>query len=97
MPEIKKDNPVTTLVKEGGQTADATVDATGKLASHVITDVGKVGQSAEHAVVGVGTGAIAGVGKVGGEAGDLAKKAVMNTATIPHDVIKSAESGKPSK
>ena len=96
MPD-KKDNPVTTIVKEGGETADATVDATGKLASHVVKDVGKAAESTERAAVGVGTGAIDGVGKVGGEAGGLAKKTVMNTATIPHDVIKSAESGKPSK
>jgi hypothetical protein len=96
MPE-NKDNPVTTLVKEGGETANATVDATGKLASHVVKDVGKVAESTEHAVAGVGTGAIHGVGKVGGAAGGLAKDAVMNTATIPHDVIKSAKSGEPSK
>jgi hypothetical protein len=93
----KKDNPVTTLVKEGGQTADATVDATGKLASHTLTDVGKVGQSAERAATGIGTGAIDGVGKMGGAAGGLAKDAVTNAATLPHDVIKSAETGKPSK
>jgi hypothetical protein len=93
----KKDNPVTSVVKEVGQTGGATVDTAGKLASHAITDVGKVGQSAERAATAVGTGAIHGVGKVAGEAGGLAKDAVMNTATIPHDVIKSAESGKPSK
>jgi hypothetical protein len=93
----KKDNPVTSVVKEGGQTADATLDTAGKMASHGITDVGKVGQSAERAATGLGTGAVHGVGKVGGEAGGLAKEAVMNTATVPHDVIKSAETGKPSK
>jgi hypothetical protein len=92
-----KDNPVTSVVKKVGQTANATLDTAGKLASHAITDVGKVGQSAERAATGVGTGAIHVVGKVGGEAGGLAKDAVMKTATIPHDVIKSAESGKPSK
>jgi len=97
MTEIKKDNPITSVVKEGGQTANATVDTAGKLASHTATDIGKVGTSAERAVTGVGTGAIDGVGKVGGAAGGLAKDAVMNAATIPHDVIKSAESGKPSK
>ena len=75
MTEIKKDNPITSVVKEGGQTADATVDAAGKLATHTVKAVGKVG----------------------GEAGGLAKEAVMNASTIPHDVIKSAESGKPSK
>jgi hypothetical protein len=93
----KKDNPVTSVVKEVGQTADATVDTAGKFASHTVTDVGKVGQSAERAATSVGTGAVHGVGKVGGEAGNLAKDAVMKAATIPHDVIKSAESGKPSK
>ena len=75
MTEIKKDNPITSVVKEGGQTADAAVDSTAKLASHIV----------------------AAAGKVGGEAGGLAKEAVMNASTIPHDVIKSAQSGKPSK
>jgi hypothetical protein len=93
----KKDNPATVLVKEGGQTANATVDATGKLASHAVTDVGKVGQSAEHAATGIGTGAIGGVGKIAGAAGGLAKDGVMTAATIPHDIVKSAESGKASK
>jgi hypothetical protein len=92
-----KDNPLTSVVKEGGQTANATVDTVGKLASHTATDAGKVGQSAERAAAGVGTGAIGAVGKVGGAAGGLAKDAAMNAATVPHDVIKSAESGTPSK
>lgn len=92
-----KDNPLTSVVKEGGQTANATVDTAGKLASHTATDIGKAGQSAERAATGIGTGAIGGVGKVGGAAGGLAKDAVMNAATVPHDVIKSAETGKPSK
>jgi hypothetical protein len=93
----KKDNPISSLVKEGGETADATVDTIGKTGSNVITETGKVGQSAERAVTGVGTGAIKTVGKVGGAAGGLAKDATMEAATIPHDLAKSATSGKPSK
>ena len=93
----KKDNPISSLVKEGGETADATVDTIGKTGSNVITETGKVGQSAERAVTGIGTGAVKTVGKVGGAAGGLAKDATMEAATIPHDIAKSATSGKPSK
>jgi len=97
MPESKKDNPVIGAVKESGRTADATVDVVGKTGSNVVTETGKTVQSAERAVTGVGTGAIHGVGKMGGEAGGLAKKAVTNTAALPHDIIKSAKTGEPEK
>jgi hypothetical protein len=97
MPESKKDNPVIGAVKESGRTADATVDVVGKTGSNVVTETGKTVQSAERAVTGVGTGAIRGVGKMGGEAGGLAKKAVTNTAALPHDIIKSAKTGEPEK
>jgi len=97
MPESKKDNPVIGAVKESGRTADATVDVVGKTGSNVVTETGKTVQSAERAVTGVGTGAIRGVGKMGGEAGGLAKKAVTNTAALPHDIVKSAKTGEPEK
>ena len=97
MPESKKDNPVTSVVKEGGETANATVDVVGKTASNAFEETGKTVGSAERAVTDVGTGAIRGVGKMGGEAGGLAKKAVTNTAALPHDIIKSAKTGEPQK
>ena len=97
MPESKKDNPVTSVVKEGGRTVDATVDVVGKTGSNAVTETGKTVESAERAVTGVGTGAIRGVGKMGGEAGGLAKKAVTNTAALPHDIIKSVKTGEPEK
>ena len=93
----KKDNPVISVVKEGGRTADATVDVVGKTGSNAVTETGKTIGSAERAVTNVGTGAIRGVGKMGGEAGGLAKKAVTNTAALPHDIIKSAKTGEPQK
>ena len=97
MPESKKDNPVTSVVKEGGETANATVDVVGKTASNAFEETGKTIVSGERAVTNVGTGAIRGVGKMGGEAGGLAKKAVTNTAALPHDIIKSAKTGEPQK
>lgn len=96
MPE-NKPNPVTKLVKEGGETADATIDTAGKLASGTITNTGKVIRSGEHAVTGVAVDAVEGVGEVGGEVGGLAKKAATNIAATPHDIIKSAATGTPQK
>ena len=96
MPENKQ-NPVTTLIKEGGETADATMDTAGKLASGTITNAEKVIRSGEHAVTHVAVDAVKGVGEVGGEVGGLAKKTATNVAATPHDIIKSAATGTPQK
>ncbi len=82
----KKDNPVTSTVKEGGKTVDATVDTVGKSASNAFTETGKTIGSAERAATNVGTGAIHGVDKVGGEAGGLVKGAAMGTLDAADDV-----------
>ena len=91
----KKENPVTRGVKEGGETADATVKEAGKLAGETMTAAGKTVESGERAVTGVASEGIRDVGKVGGEAGGLAKDAAENIAATPRDVAKSAWTGKP--
>jgi len=90
-----KDNPVTRVAKEGGETADATVKEAGKLAGDTMTTAGKTVESGERAVTGVAREGIRDVGKIGGEAGGVAKKAAENVAATPHDVAKSAWTGKP--
>ncbi|MEP7004267.1 MAG: hypothetical protein ABI888_06975 [Chloroflexota bacterium] len=94
---MEKQNPVSHAVKEVGQVADTTVKEAGTIGGDIIGETGKLGVSAEHAVTNVGSGAIHGVDKMGSEAGSLGKKAVENVAALPHDVIKSAETGKPAK
>jgi hypothetical protein len=91
----KKQNPVTHVVKEGGETADATVKEAGKLAGDTMTTAGKTIESGERAATGVAREGIRDVGEVGGEAGGLAKKAAENIAATPRDVAKSAWTGKP--
>jgi hypothetical protein len=115
----EKKNPVTKTVEEGGETVDATIKETGKVAGGAMTTAGKTVESGERAVTGVASEGIRDVKKVGGEAGDLAKdtakgtldaadeisskaggiakKDVENVAAMPHDVIKSAKTGKPEK
>jgi hypothetical protein len=91
----KHENPVTHGVKEGGETADATVKETGKLAGSAMTTAGKTVESGEHAVTGVAREGIRDVGKVGGDAGHVAKDAAENVAAAPHDIGKAAWTGKP--
>ena len=91
----KKENPVTHGMKEGGETADAAVKEAGKLAGDTMTTAGKTVESGERAVTGVATEGIRDAGKIGGEAGGLAKKAAENVAATPHDIAKSAWTGKP--
>jgi len=91
----KKENPVTHVVKEGGETADATVKETGKLAGDTMTAAGRTVQSGERAVTGVAHEGLRDVDKIGSQAGGMAKKAAENVAATPHDVAKSAWTGKP--
>ncbi len=93
--EKKKENPVSHTVKEGGETADTTVKEAGKLAGDTMTTAGKTVEAGERSVTGVAREGIRDVGVVGGEAGGLAKKAAENVAATPHDVAKSAWTGKP--
>jgi hypothetical protein len=95
MAEKNQDNPVTKGVKEGGETAEATVTEAGKLGGSTLTAAGKTVESGEHAVTGVASEGIRDVRKVGGEAGGMAKDAAENIAATPHDVAKSAWTGKP--
>jgi hypothetical protein len=90
-----KENPITQGVKSGGDTADATVKEAGKLAGDTMTAAGKTIESGERAATSVVGEGIRDVGKVGGEAGGLAKGAAENIAATPHDVAKSAWTGKP--
>jgi len=90
-----KENPVERAVKAGGDTADTTVKEAGKLAGDTMTTAGKTVESGERAVTGVTTEGIRDVGKISGEAGGLAKKGAENIAATPHDVAKSAWTGKP--
>ena len=90
-----KENPVTKGVKAGGDTADETVKETGKLAGDTMKTAGKTVESGERAAAGVASEGIRDVGKVGGEAGGLAKDAAENVAATPHDIGKAAWTGKP--
>jgi hypothetical protein len=91
----KDKNPVTRAVEETGETADATVKEAGKFAGDTMTTAGKTVQSGERAVTGVATEGIRDVDKIGSEAGGLAKKGAENIAATPHDLAKSAWTGKP--
>jgi hypothetical protein len=91
----KRDNPIEKGVKAGGETVDETVKEAGKLAGDTMTTGGKTIQSGERAVTGVAREGIRDVGKVGGEAGGVAKKAVENVAAEPKDIMDSAKTGKP--
>jgi hypothetical protein len=91
----KKENPITRGMEAGGETADATVKEAGKLAGDTMTSAGKTIQSGERAATGVASEGLRDVGKVGGEAGGMAKDAAENIAATPHDVAKSAWTGKP--
>ena len=90
-----KENPVTKGVKAGGDTADEAVKETGKLAGDTMKTAGKTIESGERAAAGVASEGIRDVGKVGGEAGGLAKDAAENIAATPHDIGKAAWTGKP--
>jgi hypothetical protein len=95
MKDKKHENPVTHTVKEGGETADATVKEAGKLAGDTMTAAGKTVESGERAVTGVAREGLRDVDEVGSKAGGMAKKAAENIAATPHDVAKSAWTGKP--
>ncbi len=90
-----KENLVTKGVKAGGDTADETVKEAGKLAGDTMKTAGKTVESGERAAAGVAGEGIRDVGKVGGEAGGLAKDAAENIAATPHDIGKAAWTGKP--
>ena len=89
-----KENMVSKGIKAGGDTADETVKESGKLAGDTMKTAGKTIQSGEHAATGVASEGIRDVGKVGGEAGGLAKNAAENVAATPHDMGKAAWTGK---
>ena len=90
-----KENMVSKGVKAGGDTADDTVKEAGKLAGDTMKTAGKTIESGERAATGVVSEGIHDVGKVGGEAGGLAKDAAENIAATPHDIGKAAWTGKP--
>jgi hypothetical protein len=91
----KKENLVSRGIKEGGETADETVKEAGKLAGDAMTTAGKTIESGERAATGVASEGLHDVGKVGGEAGAMAKKGAEEIAAAPHDIAKSAWTGKP--
>ena len=90
-----KENLISKGVKAGGDTADETVKEAGKLAGDTMKTAGKTIESGERAATGVVSEGIHDVGKVGGQAGGLAKDAAENIAATPHDVAKAAWTGKP--
>ena len=95
MAENKKDNPIERGVKETGETAGTTIKEAGKLAGGAMATAGKTVETGEHAVTGVVDEGLDDVNKIGSKAGGMAKKAAENVAATPHDVVKSAWTGKP--
>lgn len=93
----KNQNPIERTIKGAGDTADTTVDTAAKVGSNVITESGKVIKSTEHAVGGVAEEGLDDIDDVASKAGGMAKKAAENTAALPHDLYKSATTGKPEK
>ena len=73
----------------------ATIKEAGKLAGGAMATAGKTVETGEHAVTGVVDEGLDDVNKIGSKAGGMAKKAAENVAATPHDVVKSAWTGKP--
>ncbi len=86
MTDKKQENPLTRTVKSGGETADATIKEAGKLAGGAMTTAGKTVESGERAVTGVASEGIRDVGKVGGEAGGLAKDTAKGTLDAADEI-----------
>jgi len=93
-------------VKEAGKLAGGTMTAAGKtiesgeravtgVAREGIHDVKKVGGDTGELVKDAAEGTLDATDEIASKAGGMAKKAAENVAATPHDIAKSAWTGKP--
>lgn len=82
---------------ETGKTAGSATRAATDVGTGAVKGVREVGEDAGDLVRDGAMGTLDAADDVGSKAGRMGKKAVTNTAALPHDIIKSAKTGEPEK